>query len=304
MTNVIPILNVMWLALQGGTREHSHASFQLCFIICSFLAIFATLSSSRNHHEFQPISSSSVKTKRRKKRSAPLQLRGSQSSPQLPPIDISTLLGPTHTWRCTPRKRKKNPPHYYLIKKANERLLRLHGLSSFKKRRFKRRFKKVKKTRDTSRDVPFHWKYVSEEERLEDYSRTKHRFLHHTSVMFDARFGVNLDEFLSNVNPLRQFQMIKELSNPLVLATSTERTKLNDVLQSAKQHATSLNRAFIATIGPNAGGVLPQADYRIPPVAPVTTSQQSVYLSGNSSLPMVIDTGASTISITPNKSDF
>eukprot|EP00980_Cylindrotheca_fusiformis_P022139 scaffold9035_cov96-Cylindrotheca_fusiformis.AAC.1 len=104
--------------------------------------------------------------------------------------------------------------------------------------------------------------------------------------MFDARFGVNLDEFLSNVNPLRQFQMIKELSNPLVLATSTERTKLNDVLQSAKQHATSLNRAFIATIGPNAGGVLPQADYRIPSVAPVSTSQQSVYLSGNSSLPM------------------
>ncbi|CAJ1961149.1 unnamed protein product, partial [Cylindrotheca closterium] len=216
-----------------------------------------------------------------------------------PPFNAIELLGCAFPWRCCkPKTRKRNPPHYYLILKALRRRVKPQRVQFYRKTartKEKKRKRQQKQAKKQATSVPHHWNSPSDEEILEDYTRNKHRFLHLSFIQIDAQYGVDLDQFVRSVDPLKQYHQIAALSNPLwSLHTKSEETEVKTTLKAAKSNAATLSRAVNAAIS--------QIDCHIPRL-PDTLHHQSVYLSDNSKTPMVIDTGAS-VSITPHKSDF
>ncbi|CAJ1952569.1 unnamed protein product [Cylindrotheca closterium] len=126
---------------------------------------------------------------------------------------------------------------------------------------------------------PSHWKSPSDEELLEDYERNKNRYLHHSYLQYELKYGVDLDELLADFSPQSKHQEMK------------------DVLSSAfLQPVSSLPRVTQALIA---------ADDLVSDALSSADRLRSVYINADSKddLPIVIDTGAS-FSLTPNLEDF
>jgi len=156
---VIPyLLNQMrWTALQGGTVEEetfpndSFAPLKL-LILCGFMFLLnAALSSNRDRPSGRSKSTDvdSLSQDTLGRRFKPDS--SATTAVVLPPFDVAAFLGSAYPWRCSRQRRKRNPPHYHLIKKV----LRRRGTLG-KSRRQKKRRKPKKKPSDTSRDVPPH----------------------------------------------------------------------------------------------------------------------------------------------------
>jgi len=277
-------------------------------------------------------------------------------------FDAAEVLGSAYPWRCIRQQRRtRNPPHYHLVKKALKamekslsekveppsrfgmlativrnikpwRLFRQKQgrtlrhpryRNSFSRTRFPRRKRKKKRPRVVK--DPYHWKHLSEAEILDNYERNKHKYLHLSSIQYEARFGINLDAFTRTLDPFRQFRLLKEISDPLSIRCQSETSdcaELKQKLSKATSEASTLVRALgaarvqsdspsaaltAATLVAKAVGAAAFVDnFSSPPVplvAPIHGSHQSVYLSANSNTPMVIDTGAS-MSLTPHRGDF
>ncbi|CAJ1961247.1 unnamed protein product [Cylindrotheca closterium] len=125
---------------------------------------------------------------------------------------------------------------------------------------------------------PSHWESPSDEELLEDYERTKNRYLHHSYLQYESQYGVVLDELLADFRP------------------NTKHHAMKDVLSSTfLQPVSSLPRVTQALIA---------ADDLVSDVS-CADRLRSVYINVDSKgeLPIVIDTGAS-FSLTPNLEDF
>ena len=207
-------------------------------------------------------------------------------------LDVAQLLGTSNPSRCLRRKkRKKNPRQYFLYLKAYDYLQRLRGTSTTKRKVLIKK-KPTRLKRDVFK-IPHHWKISSEEERREDYERIKVKFLHQSSLMVEAHFGIDFNDFISSIDPLYQFEMLKKLSHPNFLSTNSPPSGVSSNLKRARSAATLLDTSFVAAS---------TVDCYVPTDV-CLSRQQSVYLSTHSLVPMVIDTGAS-ISLTPSRSDF
>ena len=115
-------------------------------------------------------------------------------------------------------------------------------------------------------------------------------------VQFKAQYGVDLQNFVQFIDPIKQFRTMKELSHPKALRCTSQSKELDELQLTLK------NARLDATILANALGAAAIADLGRPQ-ATNSPRQQSVYISAHSSTPIVIDTGAST-SLTPNSMDF
>ena len=76
---------------------------------------------------------------------------------------------------------------------------------------------------------------------LENYTREQSKFLHLSSIQFDAQYEITLTDFVGSIDPLRQFKLMKELSNPMAF-------------KNAKQEATAFSQAAAAA------AIISQAD--------------------------------------------
>ena len=89
---------------------------------------------------------------------------------------------------------------------------------------------------------------------LENYTREQSKFLHLSSIQFDAQYGITLTDFVGSIDPLRQFKLMKELSNPMALRSQREANELTQTLKNAKQEATAFSQAAAAA------AIISQAD--------------------------------------------
>lgn len=168
--------------------------------------------------------------------------------------NVAQLLGSSYPSRCLRRKkRKKNPRQYFLYLKAYDYLQRLRGKSSTKRKVFLKK-KPTRLKRDVSKTIPNHWKTSSEEERREDYERIKVKFLHQSSLMIEAQFGIDFNDFISSIDPLYQFEMLRKLSHPNFLSTNSPISRVSSNLKRARSAATLLDASFVAASTRNSYG--------------------------------------------------
>lgn len=127
---------------------------------------------------------------------------------------------------------------------------------------------------------PNHWKSPSDEELLEDYERNKNKYLHHTYLQYELKYGVDLEDLLAG----------------FIIPKSMHQGK-KDVLSSTfLQPVSSLPRVTQALIA---------ADDLVSDALSCADRLRGVYINVDTKddLPIVIDTGAS-FSLTPNLEDF
>ena len=295
-----PSVTMWWPLLQGGMDEVSSLSLvdKVYLAKLLFLASFVLILNAAMPSIPQPSPPPVAKRLRHRTKCS----RRKPDLPSLvppPPFNALDLLGCAFPWRCCkPQRRKRNPKHYHLILKVLRRQSKTQRVKFNRKTARaseKKRKSRNQKAEKQARSVPQHWNSPSDEEILEDYTRNKHRFLHLSFLQIDAQYGVDLEQFVQSIDPLKQFNLIAALSNPMSsLYTKSEEKTLARSLKSAKSNAVTLTRAINAAIS--------QIDCHIPLISD-PLRHQSVYLSDNSKTPMVIDTGAS-VSITPHESDF
>ena len=145
----------------------------------------------------------------------------------------------------------------------------------------------------SSQDSPRWSAPVTKEEkdavRREDYERLQHKFLHSPDIMFEAQFGISLDDYVEHLgNPSAYPRLCRDIQslfgNPLwsrqqMLLAASLFSRTNDVSHLT---AASIDKQPI--------------DYD-------DTSFGFLAGGGDTDLPVVIDSGASR-SLTPNLSDF
>ena len=205
------------------------------------------------------------------------------------------------------RVRYKRPKHYMLHRRITRRQIRrpirdapvqwFNPLTWAISRRIPTPVK-IKPISDevgkmTKVKLPKFWSPLTfEEEELsikDDYERYKNQLLHQPYLMYELQFGINLDNFLSDIDPLKAFQLITYLQNPKLFEATNRPTPC---------FATTLGNVAIS----NFMNLQPQSklwDF-------VTCEDNSGYsyaLTPEVDYPVVLDTGAS-MSLTPNKTDF
>ena len=126
---------------------------------------------------------------------------------------------------------------------------------------------------------------------LDRFERSKNKYLPHSFVMFELQFGVDLQEFVESVDPLRQFQAISALSRPNTLSRVKHKnqTSPSKIWREVLKYRVNFNSAALRT----------EKDTRDTSPEPL-----SVYINHDSpEYPVVIDSGAS-FSLTPRIEDF
>ena len=168
---------------------------------------------------------------------APLLLLCSLTSKPIHMLDLPTIvLPPVPPWRCLPGRHYKGVQHYSLRLRCQKRL-------PFARRP---RFLPVPPTKPTkSRSTdgfkpPPHWRHYSEEERLEDYDRMKHKWLHQSFIMIEAQFGISLDEFISTQDPAGLVHDIKLLAHSSFLETNWDQQSRAQKTKAAKVAALQI----------------------------------------------------------------
>jgi hypothetical protein len=137
--------------------------------------------------------------------------------------------------------------------------------------------------------------YGSDISELEQFEWIKHRLFHNAYIWFELQYGVNLNNFVTTIDPLKSFAAIKQLQSDAFLQGKQQSCQQCTQMQQALIAAASLSRS------------INQALSAPPPIAGEQTVQQNrqwVYQCAHpNELPIVIDTGAS-MSLTPNINDF
>jgi hypothetical protein len=184
--------------------------------------------------------------------------------------------------------RRKRVPIYHLIHKRGR-----HAAIRFKfgvpdppqkwKPPRKQRRAKPKRIPPRWTDLSPHEEY---ENKLDEFERIKPRFLHNSFVMFELRYGVSLQEFVKELDPIKSFRLVSALSRPQTLKRVSKSTTINDMVS----HEVDKYR-FNVCYSDN----LHENDH--------PSCRPSIYLSKNDDVPVVIDTGAS-FCLTPCISDF
>jgi hypothetical protein len=186
--------------------------------------------------------------------------------------------------------------HYYLrrkfqLRQSSKPQTRSHASSATRRRRH-RELQHVNKTTyfEDERRSP-----TSTEQQAE-WSRISSKYLHCSWLMYDMRYGVSLEAFLTKRDVLQDFRNIKILSNPMGLLRTQTLTTLQREAHWAMVAAAKLTHKRDSTVAPLLD------DHETIDVNALK-KRMSIYTCQGCTLPIVIDTGASC-SLTPNADDF
>ena len=132
------------------------------------------------------------------------------STANSPEIDLGGI--PFRHYRGRPpwNKFKKRPPQYYLLFRR-ARKAALHYRDGVPDPEPPPKSPRVRK----QRKKPPRWgRQTPEEEqsnRADSYNRIKTKFLHDSFVMYEMQYGINLDEFVKGIDPLKTFRLTKPI---------------------------------------------------------------------------------------------
>jgi hypothetical protein len=133
----------------------------------------------------------------------------------------------------------------------------------------------------------------------------KVRFLHEPDVTYGLQYGIDLDAFVKQIDPIKQFKMMRQLSTTSIVGT---RDEVMSELMSHRQKRALIAAAHLSNSLPRAMDAslsleeLTSRKFQPNELAQLTRTR-SVYFSTMDDLPIVIDTGGS-FSVTPNREDF
>jgi len=188
-----------------------------------------------------------------------------------------------------------------------------HSTSKSKRNRKRKKNKIRKETiKKMNARPPRHEGWESEASPEERFERIKPKVLHVPDVMYGLQMGVDLDEFVSHIDPLKQFRILSKLSGGpndfFVKTVSQKKDALSDILTGNPVHDALIAAAHLTNTLPTQL----QKDTILKEIGPTKlsskalrelTRRRSVYFSNRDDLPIVIDTGGSK-SVTPDRDDF
>ena len=122
--------------------------------------------------------------------------------------------------------------------------------------------------------------------------------LQFSEYTYGYRFGVDLQDFVSRIDPIKQFRAMRTICHDDILISRDDKLKIKHNFKTALIAAANLSKEF--------GRPCTTADLEPDPTMNVAkwTRRRSVYFSNkHGDLPIVIDTGAS-LSTTPCLDDF
>lgn len=136
------------------------------------------------------------------------------------------------------------------------------------------------------------------------FETTKSQFLHETDIMYGYQYGVDLDAFMKQIDSLKEFQVIHELTTTGVIQQRFRRYSLSNQQQRACIAAAQLSKTLPCCMDPTLS-VEELAELKLSSEEMVQlTRKRSAYFSNKEDdVPIVIDTGAS-LSVSPFESDF
>ena len=193
-------------------------------------------------------------------------------------------------YRCMGRHtRKVAPRHYHLRQRICRRnRKRNHGRIRKTRTRTSKRM-----TKSQPSDLPRSWRYPSDAEKQDDYANLEHKLLHQSHMMYDLRYGISLNDFVSTVHPIEEWHAQEMLMRSDFLQSSNE--KKQEQIKAADIAALEIQKTIDATVDKSTWPGWPSASDKIL----TEVRRVSVYFTPKEDEgPVVLDTGAS-ISITP-----
>ena len=113
------------------------------------------------------------------------------------------------------KKSRVRPPRYYLLKRwGRHSALRFRDGKAPIPRPQRTRFdwKPKREKRKKCKKASDNWGGMTAKEtaanRADEFERIKPKFLHDTFVMYEMQYGVNLDEFVKEIDPLKSFELV------------------------------------------------------------------------------------------------
>ena len=179
----------------------------------------------------------------------------------------------------------------------------------------------MRRRRPPRAKVKFKWapldKTEAETDRRYEYDQRKHRLFSHAATVFELQFGLSLDHFVTSVDPLRQWRMLRQAADPLALAPTQRVEAWTRAADEAMAIAADIRRAI-----PNTSRIwtpswnvtadffpatknryCTERDLPVLPGRQLLNVRQQQCDHDQIDVPIVIDSGAS-LSLTPFKNDF
>ena len=166
----------------------------------------------------------------------------------------------------------------------------------------------------------------AETDRMFTYEQTKHKLFQQSSLLFELQFGISLDDFVTNIHPIRQWHLFRHVADPLSIASASKVSSIHRAVDETINLAAAIHEAEpYRHFSPVRNSVTLLSRCNVAAESFVDIVHR--YLSDNSGtmpvkpgrsiynlkptpedfspidVPIVIDTGAS-LSLTPYKEDF
>jgi hypothetical protein len=131
-------------------------------------------------------------------------------------------------------------------------------------------------------------------DRLDDFERKIHRFLHHSFIMNDFHYGFtprDMNKFIHTLDPLAPICSLKFLQQQSIISSASD------------TQAISTAKSLVASYVAYHSSLSPDTHVQFPSDFPMTDRFDIYHIEADPLMPIVIDTGAS-FSLSPNEHDF
>jgi len=217
---------------------------------------------------------------------------------------------PTDSRPCKPKQYRPRRRHRTYSQRTLQSGTNHLTASSWRKRKKKNNKRCKELWRLVNRRPPRNDGWDCEESPEECFERVKSKVLHVPHVMFGLQYGVDIDELVSPIDPIRQFRILQSLSGPDVVFKPVSMIKMSSQGTGNQFHDALIAAAHLTNTLPTQlqrDAFVTEAERRTeltPRLLVELTRNRSIYFSNkNDVLPIVIDTGGSK-SVSPVKSDF
>ena len=224
------------------------------------------------------------------------------------------------TWRWrrrVPTDARNRPPKRYRPRRRPRRYSKYPPTSGTKHSKYSsRRARKRKKNKIRKEMIkkmntrpPKHDGWESESPPEERFERIKTQLLHVPDVMYGLQMGVDLNEFVSQIDPLKQYRIIRDLSGTEIVKPKSMAKHTDSIRTGIPFHDALIAAAHLTNSLPTELQVdtldseLVRAKLSAKQVAKLTRGRSVYFSNKNDDLPIVIDTGGSK-SVTPEATDF
>lgn len=214
---------------------------------------------------------------------------------------------PTDTRSSKPKEfRPRRRPRTYLKHTPYSGTKHSMALSRRERKRKKNKIRKEMLKKMKCRP-PRNDGWESESPPEDRFESIKPKVLHVPDVMYGLQMGVDLDEFVSQIDPLKQYRIMRELSQPTFYVEFVSMGKVTGVRTGNPVHDALIAAAHLTNTLPTQlqrDTINAEVTTRLSPkLLKELTRNRSVYFSNKNDLPIVIDTGGSK-SVSPGINDF